>query len=91
MPATRGEALPKPVTAAPPAAREEEVQAEPKRASGILALADAAQADIEKMQEVESIETWICEDLDEMNIVDAMERSGKQNIKVCLKRRGGLD
>ena len=54
-----------------------------------MALADAAQADIEKMQEVESIETWICEDLDEMNIVDAMDRSGKQNTKVCWERRGG--
>ena len=42
------------------------------------------------MQEVESIETWICEDLDEMNIVDAMDRSGKQNTKVCWKRRGGM-
>ena len=76
--ATRGEALPKPVTAAPPAAREEEVQVEPAQASGILALADAAQADIEKMKEIENIETWICEDLDEMNIVDAMDRSGKE-------------
>ena len=49
----------------------------------ILALADAAQADIDKLKEIESIETWMCDDLDEMDIVDMMDRSGKrkeQNI-----------
>ena len=69
--------MPKPLIAAPPAAKEEEVQAEPKRASGVLALADAAQADIEKLKEIEDIETWICEDLDEMNIADMMDHAEK--------------
>ena len=83
----RGETFSKPVTAAPPAARKEEVQVEPKKASGILALADAAQADIDKLKEIETIETWICDDLDEMDIVDMMDRSGKAREIVFVKRR----
>ena len=70
-----GEVPPAAAAAPPPVVRVEEAKV-PRLAVGVLALADVAHADAERLSDVEAVEKWMltfADDLDGMPIEDALD------------------
>ena len=70
-----GEVLPVAAAAPPPVVHVEEARA-PHSAVGVLALADVAHADAERLSDVEVVEKWMltyADDIDSMPIEDALD------------------
>ena len=70
-----GEVLPVAAVAPPPVVHVEEARAQ-RFADGLVALADVAHADAERLSDVEAVEKWMltfADDLDGMPIEDALD------------------